>query len=116
MRTIKALSIKEPWATKILLGKKTIETRTWKTSYRGDILLCCSLKPKSRLSGCAFAIAELKEVRIMTKEDEKLACCEIYPKAYSWVLENIREIPLLKIKGQLGLFEIKFKEVQENLE
>ncbi len=107
---MKALSIKEPWATKIYTGEKTIETRTWKTNYRGDILLCASLNPKSDLSGFAFAIAELKDVKVMTKEDEKLACCEVYPRAYSWVLENIRIIPLFKVKGQLGLFEIEFRE------
>ena len=46
---MKALSIKEPWATLILEGKKTIETRTWKTNYRGEILLCASKNPKSNI-------------------------------------------------------------------
>ena len=33
---IKVLSIIEPWATLIKEKKKYIETRTWKTSYRGE--------------------------------------------------------------------------------
>ena len=103
---MKALSIKGHWAEMIRMGKKTIETRTWKTKYRGQILLCASKIPKKRLSGHAFAIADLVDVRPMIKEDEKDACCEIYPNAYSWILKNIKAIPLFKVKGQLGLFEV----------
>ncbi len=36
---MKALSIKQPWAAAIATGLKTIETRTWKTKYRGPILI-----------------------------------------------------------------------------
>ena len=104
---MKALSIKEPWAKMIFAGVKTIETRTWKTKYRGKLLLCASKIPKTNLSGLAFAIADLVDVRPMTKEDEKDACCEIYPKANSWVLKNVKIIPLFKIKGQLSLFEVE---------
>lgn len=39
---IKALSWKEPYGTLMLYGK--IETRTWKTNYRGLILMCASKK------------------------------------------------------------------------
>lgn len=36
---MKALSIKQPWAWAIMAGHKTIENRTWKTPYRGRILI-----------------------------------------------------------------------------
>lgn len=36
---MKALTIKQPWASLIVLGEKKIETRSWKTSYRGPILI-----------------------------------------------------------------------------
>ncbi|GAH18321.1 unnamed protein product, partial [marine sediment metagenome] len=49
---MRAISIKSPWWQKILSGEKTIETRTWRTKYRGDILICAS-KPTGR----AVAIA-----------------------------------------------------------
>lgn len=42
---MKALSLKQPWANAIAKGFKTIETRTWETSFRGDLLICSSLKP-----------------------------------------------------------------------
>lgn len=105
---MKALSIKGEWALLIRNGFKTIETRVWKTKYRGKILLCASKKPKTKLSGMAFAIANLVDCRVMTIYDEHKAMCSIYPKANSWVLENITPIPPFQVKGQLGLFEIEY--------
>ena len=102
---MKAISIKQPWASKILKGEKTIETRTWKTKYRGQILLCASKIPKSDISGMAFATADLIDIKIMTKEDEEAACCEIYPRAYSWFLENVKPIRAFSVRGKLGLFD-----------
>ena len=43
---MKAVSVKQPWASLIAEGNKTIETRTWPTNYRGDLLICASKKPK----------------------------------------------------------------------
>ena len=103
---MKALSIKEPYASMILSGKKTIETRTWKTNYCGKILLCASKIPKSNISGYAFAISELVDCKPMAKDDERFACCEIYPRANSWFLKDIKGIEPFKIKGQLGLFDV----------
>lgn len=36
---MKALTIKEPWATLIIEGYKEYEFRSWKTNYRGKILI-----------------------------------------------------------------------------
>lgn len=41
---MKVLSVIEPWATLIKEGKKKIETRSWKTSYRGELYLHASKK------------------------------------------------------------------------
>lgn len=62
---IKALSVKEPFASFIKSGTKKIETRTWKTKYRGDILICASKIPQGENSGMAVCIAELVEIREM---------------------------------------------------
>lgn len=105
---MKAISIKEPYASAIRRGEKTIETRTWTTNYRGKLLLCASKRPKSAISGNAFAIGDLVDVRPMKKEDERLAKCRIYPNAYSWVLENIKLIKLFPVEGRLGLFEVDY--------
>lgn len=42
---MKALSIKQPWASIIAHGIKDIENRTWATKYRGTIYIHASSKP-----------------------------------------------------------------------
>ena len=41
---MKVLSVKEPFATLILNGIKKIETRSWKTNYRGELFIHASGK------------------------------------------------------------------------
>lgn len=36
---MKVITIKQPWASLVVEGHKTIETRSWATKYRGDILI-----------------------------------------------------------------------------
>lgn len=36
---MKALSIRQPWAWLIVHGYKPVENRTWRTSYRGPLLI-----------------------------------------------------------------------------
>lgn len=104
---MKALSIKQPWADLIVSGKKTIETRTWKTSFRGDILVVTSMRPQGILpGGHAVAVATIADCRPMTREDEVAACCAVYERAHSWVLENVRKIKPFPVKGKLSLYEV----------
>lgn len=39
--SMKVLSLTEPYATLIKEGKKKVETRSWKTSYRGELYIQC---------------------------------------------------------------------------
>lgn len=110
---MKALSIKEPWASLIASREKSIETRTWKTNHRGRLLLCASQKPKGTFSGMAFAVVDLIDCRPMTKADEKAACCKVYPGAWSWVLGEVRLIIPFPMKGQLNIFEVTLKSIYD---
>lgn len=104
---MKALSVREPWATLIRDGVKSIETRSWRTDFRGDLCLCACKKPAGLLSGMAFAVVEVVDVRPMVKEDEGAACCCLYPGAFSWVLRNVRKIELKPVVGKQGFFEVE---------
>lgn len=42
--SVKALSLWEPWASLMATGAKTIETRHWRTAYRGPLLICASAR------------------------------------------------------------------------
>ena len=116
---MKAISLKQPWASFIAIGQKTIETRTWKTNYRGELLIVSS---KSKIEkglpyaglfnlklefGKALAIVNLVDCRPMKKEDEEKAMCPCSPGRYAWILENIRKIEPFPVKGQLGLYDVE---------
>lgn len=103
---IKALTIRQPWALLITCGRKTIETRTWPTKYRGPLLICSSASPTGPFSGQALCIAQLVDCRPMTKADATAACCDLYAGAWSWVLDRIVPIHPFRVKGQLRLFDV----------
>lgn len=42
---MKAITVKQPWASLIVAGIKDIENRTWATKYRGPLLIHASAKP-----------------------------------------------------------------------
>ena len=110
---MKVLTIKDPWASMILNGKKTIETRTWKTKHRGLVILHASKKPHSKISGKIFAVARIVGCVPMTKGHEEKACCEVYPRAFSWILTDVRPTELKEIKGKLGLWELNAEIVEK---
>lgn len=104
---MKAVSVKQPWASMIADGDKDIETRTWYTAYRGRILIVSSKRPNDEgPAGVALAIANLVDCRPMTEADEDRACCDIYGAAFSWVLENVCPIEPFPVRGQLGIYNV----------
>lgn len=110
---MKAISIKEPWASMIAYGYKTIETRNWNTNYRGEILICSSKIPVTENSGKALAIANIVDCRFMLPGDEQAAKVPVHPFRYSWVLENIRPLKRpLDVKGKLRIFEVNLTEIE----
>ena len=120
---MKALSIKEPWGSFIISGRKTIETRKWSTKYRGDILLVTSLKPDFEGylkysneiqhlygGGLTIAFVELWHIQPMTQLSEKAAMCRVFNKAQAWYLRNIRPIEQpdrFQVRGKLGLYDVE---------
>jgi len=110
---MKAISLHQPWANMIAEGVKTIETRRWRTSYRGELLICSTRKRVTdhagqycKPLGCAIALVNLIDCRPMTTADEAQAGCECYEDAYAWVLENIRRIVPFLVRGRHRLYEI----------
>ena len=60
---MKALSIHPIYAAAIFCGDKTIECRTWKTDYRGEILICSTnRKIKHTIPGHALCTAKLVDI------------------------------------------------------
>ena len=72
---IKGLSLWQPWASLIAVGAKTIETRGWKTNYRGLVAIHAAKRRKVDeinyyLSTRAFSVA-LAEQRVDTLRYER---------------------------------------------
>lgn len=44
-RTIKALSVRQPWASAIMAGLKMAENRSWTVNYRGPLLIHAAMRP-----------------------------------------------------------------------
>lgn len=119
---MKALSVKQPWAELIALGRKTIETRTWATKYRGPLLICAGKTRHEAVFrwfdswmssvdltvpfplSVAVAVVDLVDCRPMTEEDCLPAMHELVK--YAWMLENARRVEPFPVKGQLGVFEV----------
>ena len=122
---MKALTIKEPWATLIIEGYKEYEFRSWKTNYRGKILIhagksleknqakkfaeynlkysCGEIIGEADLVDC---IKVTEEFDIKLKKKNSLVYGNSgHVENYEWKLENIKKYEKkIKVNGKLGLW------------
>ncbi len=120
---VKALTIRQPWAELILRGRKPFELRSWRTNYRGLLVIHAAMKvdaakarrlgldPEKFATGAFVGVAILSDSRPYTREDARLlkrrrAGFGWFPHNFSWVLDKPRRISPIKAKGQLSLFKV----------
>lgn len=107
---MKALSLKPEWAMPVMLGMKTVECRTWQTSYRGDLLICSSAKPlPCTIAGHALCVVELTGIEPFRAEHiapAMLDGLDVPAGSYAWMLENLRWIEPFEVKGKLNLYDV----------
>lgn len=125
---MKVLTIKEPYASLISKGIKKYEFRTWKTNYRGEVLLHAGkgfdkknkklntyklnylhecIIAKAKITDCIKVDDKFREQ--LKRENEIVYSNIIYDKTwngYAFKLENVESIKPIEIKGQLGLWNI----------
>lgn len=121
---MKVLTLKQPWASLVANGYKEFEFRSWKTNYRGYLLIHagCGVDkewldkvkdfnldfPKKRI----LCIVKLEDCiliddsfnKMINNKDER-----IYGRkertGYAWKLKLVKNIDSKKeVKGQLGLW------------
>ena len=114
---MKALSVRQPWADLISRGIKLIELRTWRTSYRGPLLICASKRKYSDLPvGVAVAYTHLVDIRPATYLDASLACCLPLPNEFAWILERTTAISQpFSVSGKLSLFEVAIPKMENHV-
>jgi hypothetical protein len=119
---MKALSVKNPWAELIACGRKTIELRTWQTSYRGPIVIVSSASPSTdfeakawlrmnvgRLQSPRFsravALVELVGIRPAQRSDAYDACCRPGPRDFAWELRLLKSLEVdIHVIGKQSLY------------
>lgn len=106
---MKCLSVKNPYAGWIADGSKTIELRSWRTHYRGPVIICASARGETinhgMPDGVARCIVTLSEVRPFLKSDTGPAKNAWRSGLYAWILTNRRPLPPVPVKGRLSLFD-----------
>lgn len=125
---MKVITIKQPWATLIAEGYKEYEFRTWKTKYRGDILIHAGkgvdkeamnrfkhlnleypqgrIIAKAKITDCVYVDSEFADK--MYKKDS-LVYSGIKNNGdwdgYGFKLENVVKIEPIEVNGKLSLWD-----------
>ena len=123
---MKVLTVKQPWATLLALGLKEYEFRSWKTNYRGKVLIHAGESidkeamerfkelnleyPTKKVVGeviiedCLLLDKELNK-KIISKNNIVYGTKE--REGYAWKVSHAKEIKSNKeVKGKLGLWNI----------
>jgi hypothetical protein len=116
--TVRALSVRQPWASLIAEGYKTIELRSWFTHYRGPLAIVAARDPdrrgieehgrRDRPRQMIVAVANLVDVRPATPTDAKRAMvAAVADGLYAWVLKDVRALAEpVRCSGRQGLFRV----------
>mgnify|MGYP004573603869 FL=1 len=126
---MKVLTIKQPWATLIMEGYKRFEFRSWKTKYRGDLLIHAGkgvdkeamrrlakyipedmptgkILGKVTLIDCIKCDENFKEVCL--KENKDVYAKSTFVERYAWQLVNVKVFDEpIEAKGKLSLWEFE---------
>ena len=128
---MKVITIKQPFASLIAAGLKEYEFRTWKTNYRGEILIHAgkgidkdAMKKFEFLNldyptGCIIAKVKLMDCVPVTeavKEELREKNFLVYSgttenagwNGYGFKLENVETMEPIFVNGMLGLWEYNF--------
>lgn len=109
---MKSLSVRNPYAHLIMCGEKEYEFRTWRTDYRGDLLICSSANPKIKntISGHALCIVRLNDIIEVTTKNYREFGLDREDlgdgKLYAWQLTDVRVIKPFPVKGKLNFFNV----------
>ncbi len=95
-----ALSIRQPHASMIASGVKTIEYRSWGTKHRGDLLIVAAAyvprlkQHRDLVRGCVVCLVKLVDV------------IEVEPRVHAWILSEPRLFPSIPVRGKQRLWTV----------
>lgn len=128
---MKTITIKQPFASLIAEGLKKYEFRTWRTKYRGEVLIHAGksvdkkamekfrhlnleyptgcIIAKAAISDCVFIDSDMKKK--LNKEDPLVysgVVKDIEWKGYGFKLENVEKVEPIYINGKLSLWDYPY--------
>lgn len=115
-KTIKVLSIKQPWADAIIYCGKDIENRTWNTKLRGRFLVHASKQVDKEAPDWVWAMVRhfspdvpmlggvIGSVELVDVVDDSDSKWFQGPKGF--VLKDPKPIKFIPMKGNLNFFEV----------
>ncbi|MGJ3353456.1 ASCH domain-containing protein [Providencia sp. Je.9.19] len=117
---MKAISIRQPWAWLIVNGHKDIENRSWRTKYRGKVLIHASQGVKTIEYVRASTLANRLGITLPEIDDFDTGgivgmatitdCVEQSDSPWffgekGFVLTDARALDFIQMKGKLSFFE-----------
>lgn len=125
---MKAISVKQPWASLIIEGIKDIENRNWQAYYRGRLYIHTG--KGFDLQGAELVSKLYPEYKKIVERSKRLRggiighvhlldCVTSHNSSwfhgeYGFVFVSPKKIPFHSMKGQLGLFDFSFQESKTN--
>lgn len=122
---MKCISIRQPWASLIVAHGKDIENRNWPTTYRGPLLIHASSTKKATEWWGAIELCRRNGIEFVLEPGsvpmgaiigvvDLVGCVEASPSPwfvgrYGFELANARPLPMLTMRGRLGLFEVAYQ-------
>lgn len=127
---MKTITLKRPWATLVNEGIKKYEFRSWKTNYRGKILIHAGSgidkKEVKKFSGLGYEFPAKKIIAIVEITDCIKIDADFNKKiisennisyglkernGYAWKLENVKKIKCdEEVNGKLSFWNYEFNE------
>ena len=136
---MKVISLTEPFATLISEGKKYIETRSWKTNYRGELYIHASKTKirkewlnnkelmdlvddknlnygyiicKCNLIDCIYMDEEF--INKIKKNHQEYLCGIYEVGRYAWILDNVELLnEKIPAKGNLNIWNYERNDVND---
>lgn len=135
---IPALSIRQPWAWAIIFAGKNIENRDWSTNFRGEFYVHAAkgmthteyqyfeeIYNVLRRNDRKLRLPELPAPALLLKggivgKATLVDCVQQHPSPwffgkYGFVLKDAQYLDFIRLRGQLGFFNVDLNDKDERL-
>jgi hypothetical protein len=124
---MRTLTVRQPWASLIASGAKTIEIRSRRTNYRGPIVILAGKGSDPQCDpdtvyphGVTLCVVELIDCVPLAPEHQESSCvptdrfsAAVKDGNFAWVLSEPIPVKPVAVRGQLGLVRLPQEVAQQ---